>query len=305
GSCRIFTGARRRWRNTFTLVRTPVPNQVYVLCISSDLTDIAFLQQTIKSNVEQLNGLLNNIDDAVFALDNDWTISSANPSGQQLAVRMAQSADPVGCSFWEAFPIAQGEPTAMVIHRAMESKTVERCEYFCAVRQMWLSIKLFPRVDGLSVLARDITQLKKMQQLAAEEHVYLQVAHDVAGFGDWSFDYNQGEMQFSPSAIAMLELDNCPLSELKQRLLAKLDSRDRMALVQAIINCTEVAPRIDLVVRMSSQNSTEKRVRWSGRLLTDESGNAARLLGAVQLVSVPAVVGIIERAREMTSGIPN
>ena len=285
GSCRILTGERRTFRNTFTLVRTPAQNQSYVICISTDVTDSVSLQQSLKASVAQLGGLLDSIDDASFSLDSTWGIEFANRGGEQLCARLG-CAGARGRSFWEVFPINPGEPAAIYIRRAMEQQTVQRCEYFYAPQQLWFGITAFPFPNGINILARDITVLKAAQKLSAEENTRLQVAQEIAGFGDWSFDYEHGSMQFSPRAVAMLEIDAFPENEYKKRVLEKLDANDRMALVQAIINSSAAAPGIDLVVRLAAHDGTEKHLHWIGRLVTDDNGNAVRMLGALQDISV-------------------
>ncbi len=284
GSCRILSGERRNWRNTFTLVRTPAQNQAYVICISRDVTDSVVLQQTLKASAAQLSGLLNSIDDASFALDSNWTINFANQRGEQLCAQMGL-VSALGRSFWDVVPVDPGEPAAIFIRRAMEQQTVQRCEYFQAQQRLWFAITALPFPNGINILVRDITPLKEAQKTAAEENARLQVAQDIAGFGDWSFDYEHGLMRFSPRAVAMLELENCPQHEYKKRLLERLDPRDRMALVQAIINSSATAPSIDLIVRMPVEDGTKKHLHWIGRLITDERGHATRMLGAIQDVS--------------------
>ncbi len=285
GSCRILTGDRRTWVNTFTLVRTPQQGDAHVICISCDVTDSINLQQTISSSMAQLTSLLNHIDDASFAVDNNWTIRFANQSGEQLSARLERP-HATGRSLWEIFPFQPGEPASILIRRAMEEKNTQYCEYYFAPQQCWLGITASAAANGISILARDITGLKQTQKISAEEAARLQVAHEIAGFGDWGFDYDQGAMHFSPRAVAMLEMEDCPAHEYKKYLLDKLKPRDRMALVQSIVNCTEAEPTIDLIVSFPGREGIDRHVHWIGRLLTDESGNAERMLGAMQDVSV-------------------
>lgn len=303
GSCRILTGERRTWHNAFTLVRTPEQNQTYVICVSSDVTDNVLLQQALKANVEQLSALLNNLDDVSLAIDSNWIINFANQRGEKFCAQLG-CVNAVGRSLWEIFPSDRNEPCAIAIHRAMEEKVVQRCDYFCAAQQLWFSVTVFPFTSGINILARDITPLKEFQKAAAEERARLQVAHDLAGFGDWSFDYDQGAMQFSASAIAMLGLENCAPQDYKKCLLERLGARERMALVQAIIGCTEAAPSIDLVVPITLSDGTEKHLHWVGRLLTDVRGNASRILGAVQDVSAHLrTQRELERARSLVGDL--
>lgn len=284
GSCRTLAGERRTWRNSFTLVRAPLQSQAHVICISCDVTDSVNLQQTLDATTAQLSGLLNHIDDVSFAVDSNWTIRFANRSGEELCTRL-ECPNAVSRSLWEIFPFKPGEPASILIRRVMEEKVMQSCEYFFPRQQIWLSITAFSSGNGINILARDITLLKQTQKTSVEEAARLQVAQEIAGFGDWGFDYDQGSMSFSTRAIAMLEMDNCPPHHYKKHLLEKLNARDRMALVQSIINCTESEPTMDLIVSFPGSDGVDKYLHWIGRLLTDERGNATRMLGAIQDVS--------------------
>lgn len=284
GSCRILNGERRTWHNTFTVVRTAAQSQAHVICISCDVTDSVNLQQTLNASMRQLSGLLNHIDDVSFAVDSNWIIRFANQRGEQLCTRFEQ-ANAVGRSLWEIFPFQPGEPASILIRRVMDEKGMQRCEYFFAQQQLWLSITVFSSASGINILARDITELKRAQKISAEETARLQVAQEIAGFGDWGFDYDHGSMYFSPRAVTLLEMEDCSPAQYKKCLLEKLNARDRMALVQSIVNCTEAEPTIDLIVSFPGNDGAGKHLHWIGRLLTDERGNAARMLGAIQDVS--------------------
>ncbi len=283
GGARILTGERRVWRNVFTLVRS-TNGQARVICVSSDVTDSVNSQQAHDSRVAQLGGLLDQVKDAAFALDANWIVRFASPSGEAFSERLGRISA-VGRSIWEILPLRQGEPAAILVRRALDGQGLQRGEHFFVEHQLWVSIAAFPSAGGVSILVRDITAQKQAEKVAAEETARLTVAQEIAGFGDWGFDYDQGAMSFSPRAVAILGLEGCAPHEHKKCLLEKLDARERMALVQAIVNCTEAAPTIDLTVRLPAADGSEKHLHWIGRLLTDAHGNAARMLGAIQDIS--------------------
>lgn len=303
GSGRMLTGERRIWQNTFTLVRTPAQSQEHVICISCDVTDSVNMQHLLNANVAQLSAILNNIDDVSLAVDNNWNIRFANQCAEQLCVRVGRP-NAVGRNLWEIFPLKQGEPISILIRRVMEEQIMQRFEYFFAPQQIWLSITAFPSANGINLLARDISALKQAQKISTEETARLQVAQEIAGFGDWRFDYDQGSMQFSAPAMEILEMENCSPHEYKKHLLEKLNARDRMALVQAIVNCTEAEPTIDLIVNFPARDGTQKHLHWIGRLLADERGNATRMLGAIRDISEDLhVQHALEKAQSLTRNL--
>jgi diguanylate cyclase (GGDEF)-like protein/PAS domain S-box-containing protein len=302
-SCRTLTGAVRTWHNTFTPVQLGQSAQTYMLCFSRDVSDMLTIQQNLEDNVAQLKNLLNSIDDAFLSLDAEWNIDFINPLAEKLLARPGQGLLP-GQNFWSVFPVVSGEPAAICIQRAMQDQTVQRCEHFHAQRNAWFSITALPYPGGVSVLLRDITSLIDAQKLAAEENARLLVAQDIAGFGDWVFDYAQGLLKLSPRAIALLKLGECLPHEHKKRVLEQVHAQDRMGLVQAIINASGTDNSLDLIVRMALAEGGERHIHWVGRLIVDEQGQPQRMLGAVQDVSVHlSAHEALEHARQFVRGI--
>jgi diguanylate cyclase (GGDEF)-like protein/PAS domain S-box-containing protein len=285
GNCRILSGERRIWQNRFTLIRLPNAPRPHVLCISRDITESLSAEQTLKTSIAQLNSLANNIDDAFCSLDSNWIVIFANAAATQL-LHDDDGGALLGRSFWEFFQSSSSDAGSIAIRRAMERQSTQQCEYFCESRRAWLGITAFPHAGGVGVLLRDLTAIKCAEKQAAEENTRLQVAQDIAGFGDWSFDYDQGQIKLSPRAVTLLGLVECPPHEHKKQLLERLHPQDRMALVQAIINSSAEAARLDLTLRMpASDGSGDRHMHWVGQLIADERGNPLRMMGAVQDVS--------------------
>jgi diguanylate cyclase (GGDEF)-like protein/PAS domain S-box-containing protein len=284
-SCRILTGEIRTWHNTLTAISTPNSTAAHILCFSRDITEMLSIEQSFKDNIDQLKFLLNSFDDAFLSLDSEWNISFINHCGERLFANAGQSTLR-GQNFWTVFPVVASDAAAVCIQQAMEQKTVQRCEHFYTARNAWFSITAFPFPGGVSVLLRDISSLIFAQKQATEENARLLVAQDIAGFGDWVFDYEQGLLKLSPRAVTLLMIGECLPHEHKKRVLEQLHPQDRMALVQAIINASATDNSVDLTVRMTPVDGAERYIHWVGRLIVDADGQPQRMLGALQDVSV-------------------
>lgn len=283
GSCRTLTGQRRCWQNRFNLLQLQADQPPQVLCISRDITDMLSAQQNLQTSTAQLNSLAGNVTDAFCSLDSNWAITFANPAAEQM-LAADTGATLIGRSFWEFFRSSSEEEGALCIRRAMERQSPQRCEYFCVSRQAWLGITAFPHAAGIGVLLRDLTAIKSTENQVIEENARLQVAQEIAGFGDWLFDYDQGQLKLSPRAVTMLGLVESPPHEHKKHLLELLHPQDRMALVQALINSSGESTRLDVTVRLPAAGG-ERHIRWIGRLILDVYGHPLRMFGAVQDVS--------------------
>jgi diguanylate cyclase (GGDEF)-like protein/PAS domain S-box-containing protein len=308
GNCRILSGERRYWQNHFSVIQLQSGQSPYVLCISRDITDSLNEQQTLKSSAAQLSSLATQVDDAFCSVNSNWQIQFANAQARRLLVADTEI-ELVGRSFWEFFSPAKSDEGVLCLRRAMERQSAQRCEYFSEPRQAWLRLAAFPHAAGIGVLLRDLSANKAAEKQAAEENARLQVAQDIAGFGDWSFNYDHGQLKLSPRAVALLGLVECPPHEHKQQLLERLYPQDRMALVQAIINSSAQAPRLDLTVRMpggsgDSVGGADRHIHWIGQLMLDQYGNPQRMMGAVQDVSTHLEVqAAIDKARALVRNI--
>jgi len=285
GSCRILTGERRNWHSVFTRVQLPGSSDPSILCISRDITAMQRSQQNLKESVAQLNGLLNSISDAFVALDNTWTIDFMNHHCIDMFKQNGFEGGP-GDNFWQLFG-DDGNATSVAIRQVMVTRTIRHAEHFFAPRNTWFSFTIFPTDGGgIGLFVRDITALKLAEQQVKEEHTRLLMAQEITGYGDWSFDYELGQMRFSPRAVAMLQLGECPPHEYKKRLLERLHPQDRMTLVQAIINSSVETPRVDLTVRVPDGDGGDGRhFHWIGQLIVGVNGEPASMLGAVQDVT--------------------
>lgn len=285
GNCRILTGERRTWHNTFTRVQLPGSSDISILCVSRDITAMQRTQQSLKESVAQLNGLLNSISDAFLAIDSHWTITFMNRYCIDMFKRNGVDGEP-GNNFWQVVR-DDANPTSAAIRQTMATRQIQHSEYFFESRSTWFSLTAFPTDGGgVGLFVRDVSALKLAERQIEEEHARLLVAQDIAGYGDWSFDYGLGEMRLSQRAVTMLELGECPAHEYKKRLLERLHSQDRMALVQAIINSSVESPRIDLTVRMPNANGSDRHFHWVGQLIVGPTGEPTSMFGAVQDVTM-------------------
>ncbi|HSB95233.1 MAG TPA: EAL domain-containing protein [Spongiibacteraceae bacterium] len=302
-ACRTLTGEVRSWHNTLTTIYLRDSDRPYMLVFSRDITEALSAQQNLKDHVAQLKNLLNSVDDAFVSLDSQWNINFINPHAEKLLAKTNQNSF-IGQNFWNVFPVVSGDAAAECVQRAMERQTIQRCEHFYAQRNAWFSITALPYPGGVSVFLRDISSLIFAQKQAAEENARLLVAQDIAGFGDWVFDYSQGLLKLSPRAVTLLKLGECLPHEHKKRVLEQLHPQDRMALVQAIINASASDNSLDLIVRMVLADGGERHIHWVGRLIVDQQGQPQRMLGAVQDVSVHlSAQEALENARQFVRGI--
>jgi signal transduction histidine kinase len=108
-----------------------------------------------------LSLVLERITDGFFALDAQWRIAYVNAQARRL---LHAPPDCVGTFWLDVFPKARGRLFEREYHRAMrDQKPVQFVEY-SATAELWLEVKAYPSLDGLSVYFRDVTARVEAQR---------------------------------------------------------------------------------------------------------------------------------------------
>ncbi len=308
-SCRILTGEIRTWHTTFTAVQLHRAAPKQVLCCSRDVTDQLSLQRELHNETVQFSGLLNSIDEPFLSIDAAWNIRFINRHAETLFAKSGQDNRSrqdglLGRNFWDVFPVVAGDVAAICLQRAIAEQTAQRCEHFYAPLGVWLNIIALPYSGGASILLRDISSLVAARQQAAEENARLSVAQDIAGFGDWEFDYRRGLLTLSARAVDLLQLGECQPCEHRNQVLERLHPEDRLAWAGALGDASAGAGVLDITVRMARPDGSDRHIHWVGRLLVDEQGRPQRMLGAVQDISIHrSAQQVLEHAQQFVRGI--
>ena len=111
--------------------------------------------------VEQYEETLERIDDAFFALDDEWRFTYVNEKAATLLDR-----DPdelLGAEVWEEFPAAIGREYERNYRRAMEEQETVSFEEHYEPLDLWTEVTAYPSPDGLSVFFSDVTDRKRRE----------------------------------------------------------------------------------------------------------------------------------------------
>jgi PAS domain S-box-containing protein len=117
---------------------------------------------------EQMTHVFERTIDGVIALDREWRYIYVNEQAAQLARHMP--AEMLGKRVWELFPAAIDHTSSRELERALAEQTPVAFERFFEPLNLWIEIRAYPSVDGLTVYLHDITA----QRQAAERATRLQ-----------------------------------------------------------------------------------------------------------------------------------
>lgn len=120
----------------------------------------------VKEALEEKNAILESIDDAFFAVDNNYVITYWNNVAEK---RMGKSRDEVlNKNLWEIYPTEPDSETYMKYREAFETQKTVHFELYTRYLKRWSDISIFPTGNGLSVYVKDINE-RKLAEAAVTE----------------------------------------------------------------------------------------------------------------------------------------
>ncbi|MDS0278724.1 PAS domain S-box protein [Halomicroarcula sp. S1AR25-4] len=148
----------RRWvRLTASPVAAGDSDGAVLAC--TDVTSLRRTQAELERHRErvedELREVFDRIDDAFFALDEEWRFTHVNDRAATLLDRSADEL--VGESVWDAFPEAVNSQFQTEYERAFETQESRSFEAYYPPLATWFEVTAYPSETGLSVYFRDVT----------------------------------------------------------------------------------------------------------------------------------------------------
>jgi PAS domain S-box-containing protein len=121
---------------------------------------------------EQFERTLERVDDAFFAVDEDWRFTYLNEAGAEVINGAARGSHSVselrGRHIWELIPEAVDTEFYEEYHAAMERQEPRRFESYYPPLDAWFEVRAYPSPDGLSVYFSDVTGRREREDALRE-----------------------------------------------------------------------------------------------------------------------------------------
>jgi PAS domain S-box-containing protein len=140
------------------------------LAAANELKDELLVQE--QTARQQVTNILESISDAFFALDNEWRFTYINYKAAQLLYK--SKAELLGNNVWQEFSQEIDSKFYQEFHQAVEENVTVQFEAFYPPLNLWLEVRAYPAVNGLSVYFQDITVRKREQALLALQKCVLE-----------------------------------------------------------------------------------------------------------------------------------
>lgn len=113
-----------------------------------------------------MEDIFDRITDAIVALDNDWCYTYMNKKAGEIFNRNPTKM--IGRHIWTEFPEAIDQIFYKAYHKAMATQQYIHVEEYYPPYDKWFENHIYPSPEGLSILFRDITEQKEIEQLLQE-----------------------------------------------------------------------------------------------------------------------------------------
>ncbi len=189
------------------------------------------------------------------------------------------------------------EPIDLYVRRALHKSG----------REFWVEQALAVWTDETGALVvgailRDVTERKRAEQQLLRSEAHLAAAQRFAGLGGWEWDLSTGMIKLSAQ---MCEAHQLPLgSEWPAEDFRNLVYPDDRRLWQNTMdNIIAGEPVPEMTLRAGTDDGSIRYIRTVARLIRDESGAPARVVGIAQDVTEQVEHDSTERQREKLSAL--
>jgi PAS domain S-box-containing protein len=187
--------------------------------IVTDLTEQKKTEEKLQVSNRKLSEILDSMQESFYVLDRDWNFVYANK--QITAAVGMQPKDWVGTNLWKLFPKYIGTNIEENYRAVMEKREIRRFESSSEYSGVWYLVTAYPSVEGISVLATNITERKRLEKelkdkerLAAIGATAAMVGHDIR---------NPLQTVTNELYLAREEMKMMPDSEFKANMKESLD----------------------------------------------------------------------------------
>jgi PAS domain S-box-containing protein len=143
-----------------------------------DITEQTRNQEELVRQKTLYQNVVEGISDAFISFDFDWNIIYTNSKAAAWGQFVKE--DILGQNVWKMFPQIVGTPIGDLYTQCMQSRQQLSIEYYLPDTDMWLNIKAYPSLDGISVFATDITDNKKYEKgLRDSEDLFRTMANSI------------------------------------------------------------------------------------------------------------------------------
>ena len=266
---------------------------VVFLMVGGLIVWLTHLTRTARVRAEhaehRVQSVLDSITDAFVAIDFSWRFTYVNEAAYTYFHKPAGSL--IGRNCWEVFPNAIGTAVESYFRQVMERREPVTVELPSVVKHTrWAQLHISPSAEGVSVVFRDITEQRSLQQAILRHQERLHRALEAARMAAWEYDPVIDRVTYSASATDVLGVPSEQLPHDRQMgtdLIHPDDREGHIAIVRRASRSAEGQYRSQY--RLADEYLFGRPgpvwIEDRGRMLFDAVGQLTLLQGVLQDVT--------------------
>jgi PAS domain S-box-containing protein len=149
--------------------------------------------------------VLERLVDAVYVLDRDWRITFCNSAFVEHMKR--PKAELIGVALWTVLDPSTHETLRSAFSSVLATGLTETYLQTSAMRSgRTLDVRVFPALDGVGVVFRDVTERIANQRALITSEAHLRLALHGAAVGDWAWNAETDSMIMSEQTLTLYGL---------------------------------------------------------------------------------------------------
>lgn len=222
--------------------------------------------------------VLERIEDAFFALDEEWRITYLNAHASEILEVDRDEA--VGAVVWDAFEDAVGTTFQRKYEEAMATQDPVSFEEYYPPLETWFEVNAYPSETALSVYFRDVTDRIEREEELVRTRDLLEQAKQLADVGGWELDAETMEAFWSDHLFEILGIDGEEEPSLDE-MLDVYHEADRDAVEEAVRGALDSGDPFDIEVRAVSDDGEIQWIHAKGVPVIDD-GTVTKVRGTAQ-----------------------
>jgi PAS domain S-box-containing protein len=142
-----------------------------------DVTERRNAEKSLKRSHKKIDEILGSIKDSFYVLDHDYNFIYINQTAAHY-FRYAGIENFIGRNFWEMFPKNLGTHIEENYRAAMNRREIRQFETQSIYSDIYFMVSVYPTQEGISILAKDVTEYKNAEKRLAEQAVMLANIND-------------------------------------------------------------------------------------------------------------------------------